>query len=172
MEHCEDQHGTIIFIRAVQGQSHVVGINPNRFSLKEIPTSWKEHIFHTGSSSNYKSILENGLWAGGLSLRSTRQACFFSLPNPQESSSRQLTIDWKGPDHEASMVLYKHRNRPDHDCISSFNPRRVQDASSVFHQSSSDAIILYDNMPASALDKVVTLKVQFCSKGTSRLRSS
>ena len=51
-------------IRAVQGHSHGVTINPT-FSLKETPLSWKEHMLHTGSSSNYKSIQENGLWAGG-----------------------------------------------------------------------------------------------------------
>ena len=76
--------------------------------------------------------------------------------NPQESSSPQRTIDWKGPNDEHSVALYKHSNRPDHDCIQYFNPRRVRKRKSVLHQSGSDAIILYDNMPASALDKVVT----------------
>ena len=89
-------------------------INPNLFSLKQILLKWKEHVFHTGSSSNYKNILQNGLWAGALSLRSTRQACFFSLLNPQESSSRQRTIDWDwtGPDDEPRMVLYKQSKSP------------------------------------------------------------
>ena len=105
-EYCEDQIRTIIFIRAVQGHSHGASINPNLFSLKEIPLNWTEHISHTGSSSNYKSIQENGLWAGGLSLRSTRQACFFSPLSPQESSSRQRAIDWKGLEDEPRMVLY------------------------------------------------------------------
>ena len=54
------------------------------------------------------------------------------------------------------MVLYKQSNRPDHDCIYHFSPRRAQDANLIFHQTGSDAIILYDNMPTSALGKVVT----------------
>ena len=62
MEYCEDQNRTIVHIRAVQGRSPWCQ-NPTFFSLK--------HILHTGSSSNCKSILENGLWAGGLSLKST-----------------------------------------------------------------------------------------------------
>ena len=66
MECCEDQKGTIIDIRASQGHSHCVSVNPTLFILTKIPLNWKEHIFHTGSSSNVKSILENGLWAGGL----------------------------------------------------------------------------------------------------------
>ena len=59
--------------------------------LKQMPFGWREHVFHTGTSSNYKSIFQNGLWAGGLNLRSTRQACFFQ--KGQEMSSRQRTID-------------------------------------------------------------------------------
>ena len=73
MEFCEDRNGTMICIRALQGhiqdQSNVI------FSLTKIPLNWKEHIFHTGSPSNYKS--------GGPSLGSTRQACFFSLLSPR-----------------------------------------------------------------------------------------
>ena len=45
---------------------------------------------------NSKCISENGLWAGGLSLRRTRQACFLSRVNPQDSSSRQRTTNRTG----------------------------------------------------------------------------
>ena len=64
MEYCEDQNRTIIYIRAVQGHSHGDRINPDLFSFNQVPLNWKEHILHTGSSSNRKSILENGPWAG------------------------------------------------------------------------------------------------------------
>ena len=51
-------------------------------------------------------------------------------------------------------MLYKHSDRPDDDCIYYFSQRRAQNANLVFHHSSSDATVLYDNMPASALEKV------------------
>ena len=97
MKYCEDQNGTIIYIRADQGHSH--GSTINQF-FTEIPLSWTEHIPHS-ISSNEKSILGHGVWAVGLSLRSTRKGCFFSLLIPQNPSSRQR----------------KQSNRPDHDCI-------------------------------------------------------
>ena len=50
MECCEDQNGTIIYIRAVQGHSHGVTINPNMFSLREIPLNWKDHTHSTRRS--------------------------------------------------------------------------------------------------------------------------
>ena len=64
MEYCKDQDGTVIYIRAVQGHSHGSKIK-HLFPLKEMPLNMKEHVFHTGSSSNSTSMLENGLWAGG-----------------------------------------------------------------------------------------------------------
>ena len=54
------------------------------------------------------------------------------------------------------MVLYKQSYRPGHDCIYYFNLQLTQHANLVFHQSSSDALVLYDNMPASALEKIAT----------------
>ena len=38
-------------------------IHPDMFSLRQIPLKWKEHKFHKGSFSNYKPILDNGVWA-------------------------------------------------------------------------------------------------------------
>ena len=52
-------------------------LSPNSFTLLEILFAWKTHIYHTGSSNNYRSIV-GGLIAGGTSDRSGRQACFFS----------------------------------------------------------------------------------------------
>ena len=70
------------------------------------------------------------------------------------------------------MVLYKHSNRPNHDCIYYFNLRRAQNANMVFHQSSTDAIILFENMPASVLDKVVTFagEVLYERKSTTSIK--
>ena len=65
-------------------------------------------------------------------------------------------INGTGPGHEPKMVLYKLSYRQDHDCIHYFNLRRAQHANQVFHHGGSDATILYDNIPAWALDKVVT----------------
>ena len=65
-------------------------------------------------------------------------------------------IDWTRPEREPRMVLYKQSNRPHHDGISYFDLRRTQDANLALRQGGSHAIILHDNMPASALDKMVT----------------
>ena len=135
MQYCEDQNGTIIYMRAVQGHSHGAKMNPNSFSLTKILISWREHMFRTGSYSNFKSILENGPWAECLSLRSTSQACFFSPLNPQESSSTaDDRLDTSSCTKNGSK---QHSDRPRHDCIYYFTLRRTQLANLVFHLGSS-----------------------------------
>ena len=60
MEFCEDQNGSIIYIRAAHGHSHGARITPTLLSVTKIPLIWKEPLFSTDTSSNYESILENG----------------------------------------------------------------------------------------------------------------
>ena len=100
MEHCVDQNGMIIHFRALQNHSQGFAINTDLFSLKQVLLNGRSTY-----STRAALPLSN-------QLRSTRQACFFSVVSPQESSWRHRTIDWKGPDDEPRMVLCKHSNRP------------------------------------------------------------
>ena len=78
IEYCANQKHQRLCIRVVQGHSHDVAVNPNLFSCEKDTVELEgTHIPH-GQLLQLQSILENGLWTGGLSLRSTRQACFFS----------------------------------------------------------------------------------------------
>ena len=58
-------------------------------------------MFITGSSANDKLILDNGPWVGGLTLRSTRKACFLSAQNPQEHHRDSARSTGKGLDDES-----------------------------------------------------------------------
>ena len=97
MEYCEDQNGTILYIRHSQG----VKMNTTVFSLKKDTVELEITIIQQGSSHDYKWILKSGPWARGLSLRSTRQACLLSPLNPQ--SLRQRTMNCTGPVHQPRM---------------------------------------------------------------------
>ena len=57
-EICLDPHGEPQYIRSIQGQSGVPGIDQHYFTLLEIPHAWKIHIYRTGSSHDYRSIVE------------------------------------------------------------------------------------------------------------------
>ena len=114
MEYCEDQNGTINYIRAVQGHCHGARNNPALLSLEEISLNWQEHTCHTGSCSNCKSILESprdsGRWIG-----------------LDQFMNQEWYWTTKAFAHIMLVIYY-------------FNLRRAQDANLVFHKSSSDAI--------------------------------
>ena len=105
-------------------------------------------------------------------MRSTRQACFFSRLNPQESSLRQRTIDWKGPDDETRMVLCKHRHRPEHDCF--FLLQSATCSKRTFFCSIKVAVTLFSCTTIcwqAHWTRLPPLQTKFCLKGISRLQS-
>ena len=55
-------------------------------------------------------------------------------------------------------------------CIYHFNLRRAQGTNLEFHQRGSDATVVYNNMPASALDKIVTFAVEVLCERKPRLQ--
>ena len=81
LEYCEGQNGTIIYIRAVQGHSHSITINPTLFSVKEVPLSWEEHILHVVSSSNFESILGSGLLGRRMKFEKHETSLFLLTPD-------------------------------------------------------------------------------------------
>ena len=89
--HCK---ATVVGSQAIQTRSLW-----HRYRWFEGPQIPHEHFFPT---ANQSWTMVHG--AGGLRSRSTRQACFFSHLNPQESSSRQRTIDWTGTVHEPGAI--------------------------------------------------------------------
>ena len=123
---CMNEGGRTTHIRAIQGhrgehfcRSSILRSERHAFELEEM-------IFHTGSSRNYRSIVETGLWAGGIGSRRSRQACFFSALNPQEPDSLWDTDKSQDPASEPPNNSYKHRRRPEHDCICHFNMELAQ----------------------------------------------
>ena len=94
----------------------------NQSNIVSLPLVWK----NTFSTFAVLPTI-NQAWRmvyGHENLRSTRQACFFLILNPQDSPSRQRAIDWTEQDHEPRMVLYTQSNRQERDCIYYFNLER------------------------------------------------
>ena len=92
-EYCVDPHGEPKYIRSLRSQQ--------LFTLPEIPYEWKVHIYHTGASNNFRSIVKGGQIAGGTSASRGRPACFFSVMDsleelcPLSSSSPRTNIAWR-----------------------------------------------------------------------------
>ena len=88
---------TFVQSKATHGVKPLV--HPSYFNMTVIPENWKALIFHTGSSNNYRSIKEHGLWAGEIHSRGGRQACFVSASDPQDRDSRWETDNYSEPEN-------------------------------------------------------------------------
>ena len=73
---CTDISGTIIYFRALQGQSGRNLIDPSLKDNVIIQSGFFQHIYHIGCAFKLHSIINNGLIPGGLD-SSRRQTVFF-----------------------------------------------------------------------------------------------
>ena len=90
-QHCSDDSGTILYIRALQGHSGSNLIDPTLQDNVVIGTGIFNYIYHIGCAFNLHSIINNGLVPGGQNL-SRRQTVFFLPIDPRDT-------DHKDPEH-------------------------------------------------------------------------
>ena len=69
-------------------------LHMNWWGQVQNPYDWKGSVFHRGCSLNIKSILENGLNAGGKQSKEGRQTIFFTPLNPFRRKSRWTSAQW------------------------------------------------------------------------------
>ena len=76
-----------LYVRAIQGHSR----STIKLTLQEdnvlLPEGFTEYICHVGNGKELRSIVNHGLFPGGVSLRTGRQAVFFVLHyvNPMDN---------------------------------------------------------------------------------------
>ena len=75
-EYCETSQGSLAYIRAIQRHSGGEAISPEMMGHVLLPKGWTEVKNHKGCYFNMKSILENGLVAGGSRSKEGRQTAF------------------------------------------------------------------------------------------------
>ena len=73
-----------LYHRAIQGHSGST-INPALQDIVLLPEGFTEYIFHVGNRKEMRSTVNHGLIPGGVSLRTGRQAVFFTVVNPMDN---------------------------------------------------------------------------------------
>ena len=74
-----------LYVRAMQGHS---GSTINHALPEDnvlLPEGFTEYIYHVGNEKELRSIVNHGLFPGGVSLRTGRQAEFFTVVNPMDN---------------------------------------------------------------------------------------
>ena len=104
-QHCSDNSGRILYLRALQGHSGNNLIDSTLQDNVVIGSGIFHYIYHIGCAFNLHSIINNGLILGGQDL-SRRQTVFFFLIDPRNESHRDSEyIDSSVP----RLARYMHK---------------------------------------------------------------
>ena len=144
-----------IYLRALHGHS---GRNPIDPALQDnvlIPNNFFEYICHIGCAINLHSTTNSGLIAGGQNL-SKRQTVYFTPVNPMNKEHKdRYEIDFTAP----RLAWYKQKTWKRHqDTLYCVDFQLAQRKGLKFYQTRSNAVILYDTLPAYCIPRVVVMK--------------
>ena len=133
------------------------GRNPIDPSLQDnflIPNNFFEYIYHVGCAINLHSITNSGLIAGGHNL-SNRQTVFFTSVNPMHKNHQDpKELDLTEP----RLASYKQKWKVHQDTVYWVDIQLAQRKGLKFCQTRSNAVILYDTLPACCISKVVVMR--------------
>ena len=118
-----------------------------------IPNNFSEYIYYIGCAINLHSITNSGLIPGGQHL-SKRQTVFFASVDPLNNTEIRTTLTWK---HRVlrgtSRKWKKHQNT-----VYWVDIQLAQRKGWKFYQTRSNAIILYDTLPAYCIPGAVMME--------------
>ena len=120
-----------------------------------IPDGFFKYIYHIGCAINVHSIINSGLIPGGQNL-SNRQTVFFLPVDPMDKNHKDPdTIDMNAP----RLARYMHTAWKKHqNTVYWVDIKLALKKGLKFYQTRSNAIILYDTLPAYCIPKAVRME--------------
>ena len=153
----------LLFLRAIQdhsGKAHSgnARINPALQDNVLLPKDFTKYVYHVGNGKELRSIVRNGLVPGGFSTETGRHAIFFTVVNPMddEQGLRETFCDLS----KARIVPYKNTLKPPQDTVYWCNLLLAQEGGLQFYQTRSNAVVLYDTLPAEFTEKAICMKTK------------
>ena len=155
-QYCTDPTGQeILYLRALQGHSRRNTIDPALKDNVLIPNNFFEYIYQIGCTVSLHSITNSGLTAEGQNYSKERQTVFFTAVNPMNKNHKDpQELDLTKP----RLALYKQKWKRHRDTVYWVDTQPTQRKGLKFYQTRSNAIILYDILPAYCISKVVVMK--------------
>ena len=156
-QYCADSSGEILYLRAFQGLSGRNLIDPSLQDNVLIPDDFFLYISHVGCAINLHSIINSGLIPGGQNL-SKRQTVFFLPVNHMDKEHKDPeTIDLEAP----RLARYMHTAWKKHqNTVYWVEIKLAQKKGLKFYQTRSNAIILYNTLPAFCIPKAIQWKLE------------
>ena len=155
-QYCTDPSGQeILYLRALQGHS---GRNPIDPSLQDnvlILNDFFEYIYHVGCAVSVHSITNSGLIAVGQNSSRDRQTVFFTAVNPMHKNHQDpIDHDFTKP----RLAFHNQKWKVHQDTVYSVDFQLAQRKGLKFYQTRSNAVILYDTLPAYCISKAIVMK--------------
>ena len=121
-----------------------------------IPDNFFEYIYHIGCAISLHPITNSGLIAGGQNSSRERQTIFFTAVNPMDKDHKDpYELDLTKP----RLASYKQKKWKRHqDTVYWVEKQLAQRKGLNFYQTRSNAIILYDTLPAYCISKAIVMK--------------
>ena len=123
-------------------------------TMYEFPNDFFEYVDHVGCAINLHSIINSGLIPGGQNL-SKRQTVFFTSVDPMNKDhSDPDVIDLEAP----PLAWYQQKKLKKHqNTVYQVDIKLAQKKGLKFYQTRSNAIILYDTLPAYCIPKAIMM---------------
>ena len=156
IQYCTDPSGQeILYLRAIQGHSGRNLVDPSLQDNVLIPNDFFEYIYHIGCAINLHSITNSGLIAGGQNL-GKRQTVFFTSVDPINKEHRDPNII----DLETPRLAWYHQKKwkKHQNTVYWVDIKLAQKKGFEFYQSRSNAIIVYDTLPAYCIPKAIMME--------------
>ena len=150
------QDKKFLCLRALQGHSGRSLIDPSLQDNVLIPNNFFEYTYHIGCAINLRSITNSELILGGQNLSKGKQTVFFTAVDPMNKEHKDpYDIDLEAP----RLALYKQTKwRRHQDTVYWVDIILAEQKGFKFYQTRSNAIILYDTLPAYCIPKVVVVE--------------
>ena len=144
----------ILYLRALQGHSRRNPIDPALQDNVLIPNNFFEYIYHIGCTVSLHSITNSGLTAEGQNYSKERQTVFFTAVNSMNKNHKDpQELDLTKPRLALYKQVWKRKALGYWVDIQLTQRNRLK-----FYQTRSNAIILYEILPAYCISKVVAMK--------------
>ena len=155
-QYCTDSSGQeILYLRALQGHSGRNLVDPSLQDNVLIPNDFFEYIYLIGCAINLHSITNSGLIPGGQNL-SKRQTVFFTSVDPMNKEHKDPNdVDLEAP----RLAWYRQKKWKLHqDTVYCVDIKCAQQKGFKFYQTRSNALILYDTLPAYCIPKAIMME--------------
>ena len=155
-QHCTDPlRQEILYFRALQGHSRRNPTDPSLQDSVLIPNNFFECIYHIGCAVNLHSFTNSGLIAGGKNSSKDRQTVFFTAVNRLHENHQDPKRAWSDQNHVLHLTS---KWKVHQDTVYWVDFQLAQRKRLKFYQTRSNAVILYDTLPAYCVSKAIVIK--------------